>query len=201
MRGEFLMKKIVKSVSALMVLTLLGLSIVGCASPPAAAAPVDQARSDPNMPDWLNDFPPEDAMWGIGSARQSSDNLSMTMAENRARVSIAQQLNSMVQNMITDYARDAGTSGSQANLSLQESVSRSLAEAKLTGAKAIKRWKGPDGTWWYLVEYNKADAAKQGSEIYESEAAQYAEFKANNALEMMDAQLANNKAKPPVISN
>jgi hypothetical protein len=202
MRGEFLMKKIVKSVSALMVLTLLGLSMAGCASQPAAAGSTaaPAAQNDPNMPEWLNEFPPEDALWGIGSAKQSTDNLAMTMAENRARVSVAQQLSSLVQNMITDYSRDAGTAGSQASISLQESVSRSLAEAKLTGAKAIKRWKGPDGTWWYLVEYKKADALKQTADLFATEEEQYAEFKADQALEMLDTQLARSKEKPTVVS-
>jgi hypothetical protein len=202
------MKKIVKSASALMVLSLLGLSIAGCGGAPAATAaapgappPASAIPNDPNMPDWLNEFPPEDALWGIGSARQSTDNMSMTMAENRARVSISQQLSSVVQNMITDYTRDAGTSGSQASISLQESVSRSLSEAKLTGAKPLKRWKGPDGTWWYLLEYKKADAAKQAADIFATEAEQYAEFKTDQALDMMDAQLAKNKEKPTVVSN
>jgi hypothetical protein len=182
--------------------------MAGCGSAPAASAPGAAAPAqaapapapDPNMPEWLNDFPPEDALWGIGSAKQSTDNMSMTMAENRARVSISQQLSSMVQNMITDYTRDAGTSNSQASISLQESVSRTMSEAKLTGAKPIKRWKGPDGTWWYLLEYKKADAAKQAADIFATEAEQYAEFKTDQALEMMESQLAKNKEKPPVVS-
>jgi hypothetical protein len=177
--------------------------MAGCASQPAAAGSTaaPAAQNDPNMPEWLNDFPPEDALWGFGTAKQSTDNMSMTMAESRARVSIAQQLSTMVQNMITDYTRDAGTSGSQASISLQENVSRSLAEAKLTGAKPIKKWKAPDGTWWFLVEYKKADAAKQAADIFATEAEQYAEFKTDQALEMMDAQLSKNKDKPPVVSN
>ncbi|MDR3303612.1 MAG: LPP20 family lipoprotein [Treponema sp.] len=200
------MKKIAKSVSTLMVLGMLGMTMLGCASKPAAAEPAPAAAAqpaaeprDPNMPLWINDFPPEDALWGIGTAKQSTDNMSMTMAENRARVSISQQLSSMVQIMITDYTRDAGTAGSQASISLQESVSRSMSEAKLTGARPIQKWKGPDGTWWYLVEYKKADALNQASNIFATEEEQYAEFKTAQALDMMDAQLANNKEKPPVV--
>ncbi|MDR0877521.1 MAG: hypothetical protein LBN21_05670, partial [Treponema sp.] len=72
---ECFMKKAVFGILAL----ALVMSVVACGSAPAAApVTVDQ-------PEWLNDFPPEDALWGIGIAKQSSANMSMTTAEARAR--------------------------------------------------------------------------------------------------------------------
>jgi hypothetical protein len=169
----------------LVVLTLLGLM--------GACKSSSTKIMEETTPPWLNDLPPEDCLWGIGTARQTSESLSMTTAEARGRVAIARQLNSRVQAMFIDYNRDAGTTGSQANLSLQEDVSRSLSHIQLSGAKPIKKWKNSDGTWWYLVEYNKANARDDVGKIFDSEAARYAEFKADEALRMMDAQLAKNE--------
>jgi hypothetical protein len=180
------MKKI--SVVLACLLTVLAL---GCKS-----VPPDTRVDDPNVPEWLNDFPPEDALWGIGSAKQSTDNMSMTMAEARARQNIANQLSVEVQGMITDYARDAGTINDQTSLALAESVSRQVTDVKLSGAAPITRWKSPNGTWWFRVQLKKADAAKVAADIIDSEAARYAEFKAMEALKMMEAQLAGKNNKP-----
>ncbi|MDR1248663.1 MAG: LPP20 family lipoprotein [Treponema sp.] len=166
---------------------------MGCAAAP-------QSRiDDPNMPEWLNDFAPEDAIWGIGSAKQSSDSMSMTTAEARARTGIARQLDTKVEAMFTDYMRDAGTVGSQTALSLQEDVSRQITALQLNGARPIKRWKAPDSTWWYLVEYKISDAKAALAPMFTSEEARYAEFKADEALRMLDDQLA--KREKPVQVN
>ena len=180
----------------LMCLTVIAVILVatGCGSAPASAP-----AQDPNMPSWLNDFPPEDALWGIGSARQSSPQMSMTTAEARARTSIARQLNAKVDAMFTDYNRDAGTVGSQTALSLQEDVSRQITSIQLNGARPIQKWQAPDGTWWFLVEYKISDAKAALAPMFTSEEARYAEFKAEEALRMLDAQLA--RQEKPVLVN
>jgi hypothetical protein len=179
-------------------LTVLAAALlaVSCGSAPAPSA----QQSDPNTPPWLNDFAPEDVIWGIGSAKQSSDQMSLTMAETRARAGIARQLNARIEDMITDYTRDAGTAASQAALSLQEVITRQVTAMQLNGARPIQKWKAPDGAWWYLVEYKKADAQAALKNIIDSEAARYAEFKAGEALRMLDAQLAKNE-KPVVVND
>ena len=142
-----------------------------------------------NTPEWLNEFPPEDVIWGIGSAKQSSPSMSMDTAEVRARVSVARQLNNLVQNMFTDYNLDAGKTGAQANASLQENVSRLVTNMDVSGARPIKRWEAPDGTWWVLVEYKKGDAKNAVGSILRNQEAAFAEFKAQQALDMLDYQL------------
>jgi hypothetical protein len=167
-------------------------ALLSCRSAPSGEI------QDPNVPEWINDFAPEDSLWGIGSARQSSDSMSMTTAEARARTSIARQLNTKVDAMFTDYMRDAGTVGNQTALSLQEDVSRQITSMQLNGARPLKRWKAPDDTWWYLLEYKISDAKAAMASVFDSEAARYTEFKAEEALRMLDAQLAKNEKPIPV---
>jgi hypothetical protein len=173
-----------KTCSILLILFLVFMA-VACKSTPTGPA---------NTPEWLNDIPKDDVIWGIGSAKQSTDNMSMTIAEARARTSIARQLNVRVQNMLTDYNLDAGNVNNQASTSLQEDVTRQITNIDVSGAKPIKRWKSPaDGTWWFLVEMNKADAKQQIASIIGNQEAAFAQFKAQQALQMLDTQLAKNE--------
>jgi hypothetical protein len=158
----------------------------GSSPAPATAGPT-------NTPEWLNDFPPEDVLWGIGTAKQSSPSMSMTTAEARARTAIARQLQTKVQAMFTDYNLDAGKTGAQANASLQEDVSRQITNMDVSGARPIKRWEAPDGTWWFLVEYKKSDAKTAVASILRNEEAAFAQFKAQQALDMLDYQLEKNE--------
>jgi hypothetical protein len=182
-----------KACSILVVLALVFM-VAACGSSPS------NKTSQSNSPEWVNDFPPEDVFWGIGIAKQSSPSFSMTTAEARARVAIARQLSTKVQAMFTDYNLDAGNVNNQANVSLQEDVSRQITNMDVSGARPIKRWEAPDGTWWMLMELNKADAQKAVANILWNQEAAFAEFKTQQALQMLDAQLAKNE-KPLQVSN
>ncbi|MCL2380458.1 MAG: hypothetical protein FWC64_02560 [Treponema sp.] len=82
--------------------------------------------------------PPDDAYVGIGTARAGNLNMARQIAENRARVSIAQQIDSSVMNMIEDYAAGSDMEP-EAMLSFQQTVSRTLAEADLRGTRPYTR--------------------------------------------------------------
>ncbi|WP_010257072.1 LPP20 family lipoprotein [Treponema primitia] len=181
-----------KSVCVCLTVFAVALLVVSCKGSP------DAQKQDPNSPEWLNDFPPEGVIWGIGSAKQSSEQMSMTTAEARARTSVARQLSIKVDAMFTDYLRDAGTVDSQTALSLQEDVSRQVTSIQLNGAQPIKRWKAPDSSWWYLVEYKVSDAKTALTPLFTSEESKYAEFKAQEALRMLDTQLSKNEKPVPV---
>ena len=164
----------------------LVLMVLGCKSKP------NQLELDPNIPDFVANPPVSDLyIYGVGSA-QFSNNSSQAMAaaDARARVDLAAKLRTEVQAMIIDYSRIAGTENNQtANLTFYESISRQLTDATLRGVEVEQRDRSKDGTYWSLVRISKADAAQVAADIIESEASQYAEFKAMEALKMMEAQL------------
>jgi hypothetical protein len=177
---EFFMKK---AVVFLMVLSFV--VAMSCGSGPAPS-------NNPNDPPWINDVPPEDVIWGIGIAKMQNAQQNLPVSERRGRVAIAEQLNSKVQSMFTDYNLEAGPAGNAASTSLVESVSRSVTNMDVSGARRINTWTGPDGTRWTLMEYKKSDAKAQIASILGNQEAQYAQFKAQQALDMLDAQLAKN---------
>ncbi|MDR3192774.1 MAG: LPP20 family lipoprotein [Treponema sp.] len=185
-----------KKIFPLIAVLFLAFLVLGCKSQPASGGSAQVV-----LPPWINEVPPEDTLWGIGNARQSNGQMSMTLAETRARADIARQLSTIVEGMITDYTRDANVgTANQASLGLQESINRQLSQAQLTGSRRDQLWTAPDGTFWARVVYNKAAAAKFAADsiknVIDNEAARYAEFKAMEAAKMMDEQLSKYKSDP-----
>ena len=170
--------------------------MTSCASfPQAASVP------DPNVPDFvLNPPVQEDAIFGIGSARLSSINQALIIAEERARQSLAFQLQANVQAMLIDYTRAAKMERTPTSLEFAETIGRQVSTITLSGALPVRRQRTPDGTFWVLVSYRKADAAKILAGIIEQEASRYAEFKALDAHKMMDQQLMRISTKPEVVN-
>jgi hypothetical protein len=189
-----------KKAGFVVLVVLLAALALSCGSaPPPAAAP------ESDIPDWyLNPPDAENAVFGTGSAKMTNKNLAMQAAEARARTSIAFTLKANVQAMITDYAKEAGNVNESSSLSFVESISQQLTDAKLTGAKLYKRGIGKDGTVYVAVMLDNNVAAQiaadQANSVLESEASQYAEFKAMNALERMQQQLANSDINPTPVT-
>jgi len=177
--------------SIVLVLSLVLISI-GCAS--------NAGPGGTNLPPWVNDLPNEGELIGIGSAKQSTESMSMTTAEARARVSIARALNNKVQAMFVDYNLDAGPAGNQASTSMQEDVSRQVTNMNVSNSQRTQLWVAPDKTYWIQVTMKISDARNQLSSIIGSEEAAYAQFKAQQALAMMDAQLAKSE-KAIIVDN
>ena len=162
--------------------------VMGCFSSPSSP----QAT----IPDWVDELPPDDAFWGIGFAKLQNESLARDTATSRARRDVAAQLGTLVQSMLTDYAREAGTLQNSTSLQFIESVTRNVIDMNISGASPNAQRRMPDGTWWVRVSLKKADAQKLASDIIENEASRYAEFKAQEALRMLDAQIANTQSRP-----
>jgi hypothetical protein len=166
-----------------------------------ASSPRTVPAPDPNVPDFVYNPPvQEDAIFGIGSAKLSSINQALIIAEDRARQSLAFQLNANVQAMITDYTRAAGMDRTPASLEFAETIGRQLTQTTLSGAVPVRRQKTSDGTIWVLISYKKAEATKIAAGIIEHEASRYAEFKALDAQKLMERQLTRIHTKPQVVN-
>jgi hypothetical protein len=119
-------------------------------------------------PEWAGNPPPEGVLWGIGTAKQSSASLAMTTAEARAKVSIVSQINEKVRAMFAEYYNNMEDSGNDEDKTIQNNVTLEVSNMNLAQARTIQRWQAPDGTWWCLVEYRKADAVNAVNDILAS---------------------------------
>ena len=103
-KGVHMTRKIV-TIVIVIALSGLMLSLFSCASEKKAAGKVE------GLPEWyLNPPIAEDAIYGVGSAKMSSLDMSRTMAISRARDDVARQMEVLVKSAILDYAQEAGVS-------------------------------------------------------------------------------------------
>jgi len=175
---------------------VMAVALMGCGSSPASTQTVTQPVAPLTRPSWLNEDPPEDVLWGIGIAKLQNDSLAQRTATARARRDVAEQLKVLVQGMLIDYAREAGTLNNSSSIQFVEDIGKSIVNQELSGASPNKRESMPDGTWYVRVSIRKSDAKKIITDVYDNEAARYTEFKAREGIRMLDAELNKYKSQP-----
>lgn len=185
------MKKIIFALLIVMVAAFA----ISCASAPAPAAQMEPAKS--NLPDYVLNPPiATDAIYGVGYAKQSTMALSIKVAETNARADIASQIETTIQEAITAYAQEAGVDDNTQLISFVETITRQITDTTLSGATPMGRNPMEDGGVWVLMVYGKdalVDSFEEVAEGFErNEDAAFAEFKAAQAIEKLDYQLANN---------
>jgi len=184
------MKNIARIGIAMIVLAAIALS--SCASKDAEEPTGPPQRKD--FPDFFLSPPtPEDQFVGLGMAKLSDDNLSRTTALARARADIAAQVAVSVQTMLTDYAQESGADGETQTLTFVERVSKEVADIELQGAITKEQYPANDGTWYIMVYFPRAAMIDSVGEVFSrNEDAAFSEFKAQQALERLNAEVENN---------
>ncbi len=189
------MKKFILFLSALTALVILA----GCASSEPVA--VEEVKEDPmarrDLPEWfLNPPVSDEVIYGLGMAKMSSDSLSRDTAIARARRDVALQVSTRVQSMMTDYAQEAGAEGNTQTINFVESITKQVADVEIKGSVTEKVYAAVDGNWFAMVSYEKANMTEEVADIFSrNEDAAFAEFKADQALEMLEASLDNDPLK------
>lgn len=177
-----------KQTLLLITVVVVAALIAGCASGPT------QEQAPPGLPSfYLNPPQADDAIYGVGSAKMSTLDTSRRMSISRAREDIAFQMNAVIQAAIVDYAQEAGVDGGSQVISFVETISRQVTETTLQGTRTEQVEQGPDGTVYALVSYPLNGFSEAAAEAFRrNEDAAFAEFKADQALQMLDSQLRNN---------
>ncbi|OQX30001.1 MAG: hypothetical protein B0D92_00775 [Spirochaeta sp. LUC14_002_19_P3] len=154
------------------------------------------AKERRDLPEFFLSPPaPEDQYVGLGMARLKDDNLSRTAALARARADIATQVSVVVESMLTDYAQESGADNDTQTLVFVERVSKEVANIELNGAITKEQYPANDGTWYTMVYFPKAAMLDEVQTVFNrNEDAAFAEFKAQQALDRLNAELEN---KPP----
>ena len=145
---------------------------------------------------YLNPPVAEDAIYGVGDAKMSSLSLSRTTAISRARDDIARQVEVVVKNAINDYAQQAGEGSNTQTIQFVETISRQVAQVTLAGVKTVEVEVAKDGTVYALCMYPLSSLQEAAAaEFKRNEAAAFAEFKADQALQMLNHELQSNPPK------
>ncbi|MCL1991804.1 MAG: hypothetical protein FWG66_02520 [Spirochaetes bacterium] len=145
-------KTVFAALSASLVLVL-----ASCGGTPPAQQPAVSGMMPASVQQFMASAP-EDALVAIGVARFATQHQSMTMSANRARVAIAQTMDSVVQGMIRDYFGANELTGDA--LSFSESISVTLTHADVSGARIAVTDMMPDGTVWSVAVLDRATATQ-----------------------------------------
>jgi hypothetical protein len=154
----------------------------------------EAARAAKDLPEWyLNPRVAEDAIYGVGSAKMSTLDMSRTVAVSRARDDVARQVTVAVQNAIIDYAQEAGADGEAQTIQFTETISKQIANVSLKGCRTEEIIQGKDGTVFALVAYPIDQLNEESySKFQRNEAAAWAEFKAREAERWLNDELEKN---------
>ena len=146
------------------------------------------------LPDFvLNPPVATDAIYGVGYGKQSTFALSRTVAQTNARADIAKQVETTIQSAVTSYAQEAGVDGDTQTIQFLETVTKEITDQTLSGATPVRMEQDNDGGVWVLMQYPKQallDAAE--ASFVRNEASAFAEFKADQAVDRLNRELADN---------
>jgi hypothetical protein len=110
-----------------------------------------------DLPSWINDFPSDDELWGIGAAKLVNSRNSMNLAELRARGSIVSQL------YAREFEKEDDIESNNLYIFFMACVNLEVSFEMLNDTRILRTWEAPDGTSWCLVAMYKSDARKYTS--------------------------------------
>jgi hypothetical protein len=112
-----------------------------------------------NIPDWINDVPPEDVLWGIGIGNLSTVKASCELAKFNAQTDISRQISSYISDVSHSIEQEQPNDYKKEFymfllINASEQVSFELSEL----VKIERKTKTADGNVWYLLSIRKKDA-------------------------------------------
>ena len=152
-----------------------------------AAGCASKSSLPSNSPAWMAENPPSDVIWGIGFAKLHNHALGMDTAVTRAQRDAASQISALVQAMLTDYANESGIASNPRSMIAIENIGKNIVNLQLNST--VERRDDLNGTWWVRVAVLKSDAKRQLDSLVNNEAADYAEFRAAQAIQRLNFEI------------
>ena len=191
------MKK--NTVNAIVLLALAVLVFTGCKSKPETYA--DDPRSKVigaegiPRPEWMNTPPQTDALYYVvGDGRQAStDTVKRNLARTDAMAKLAQWKSAVVADTMKNYIAESGTVGNTQTLMHFEQATITRSQTNVAGFSQEDYWVDQNGIYHILYSYPKSglrnDFQATVSEFQRNDAAAFADFKAQEAFKLLEAQL------------
>jgi hypothetical protein len=189
-----------KKFSIVLLMVLAALVVISCKSKP------DSYKDDPRSkivgaegitrPEWMNRAPKSDELYYVvGNGRQAqTDTAKRGTARSDALAKLSQWKSAVVADSLKNYIEEGGTTGNTQSLERFEQATITRSNANISGFSEEEYWLDADGVYHILFSYPKADLrsdfSRTAQEFQRNEAAAFAEFKADQAFEALDAALS-----------
>lgn len=179
-----------KALIALM-MVVLALSVIGCSSKPSK----DKGMDGSSRPDWVKQMSKkgtDNIHYEVGYGKLSNYATSMKRAEADGRNKISMWIQTDVNTVLKNYTQDSGIGDQRELIEFMEEVSMQTAKNSVTGAQVEQVWEDAEGGVYVLMSYDVNKAAvsleNQLKSYQRNEAAAFAEFKAQEAFKMLNAE-------------
>jgi len=181
----------------LLVLLALNLLLVSCTTTPKA--------NPDGSPYWTTHIPKNTRTlhYEVGSAKQSTVQLSQLRAESAAKDAIARWASTSVDSALVSFVEEAGeVLRTKQMLEVLQNLSVQTVSIALRGVSVEERYTAPDGTVWVLASYpvkNLKDAYKLQAEALvqkiELKKAEADVLQAEALIASLDRELAKDSAE------
>lgn len=148
-------------------------------------------------PGWVCDEPVSGIeVSAVGSAEKSGagHDFMKSMAATNARVSLAQNMQVQVRNMIKQYVETTGAADSETVDKVLTSVTKQITNETLVGTKIFKTRKSPGGSLYVLVGMDEASMQKATEKALKTsmrnERALWQQFKAQKGQDELAADIS-----------
>lgn len=148
-------------------------------------------------PGWVCDQPVNGIeVSAVGSAEKSGagHDFMKSMAATNARVSLAQNMQVQVRNMIKQYVETTGAADSETVDKVLTSVTKQITNETLVGTKIFKTRKSPGGSLYVLVGMDEASMQKATEKALKTsmrnERALWQQFKAQKGQDELAADIS-----------
>ena len=191
-------------------LLVLVLFMVGCKTSAPTPEPTPAYADDPRSrligaegvprPEWMNGIDNSraegDYIYVVGNGRAGQLAVQRGIARSDAQAKIAQWMNAVVADTIRNYLQESGTIGNTQVLVFFEQATLTRSQANLRGFSEVTYWIDNNNIFHALYSYPRnnlrTDFASDVSDYQEfqrNDAAAYAEFRAQEAFRLLEAQM------------
>jgi len=178
------------------------LVIISCASaPPVNDMPDRKDATNPktpmDLPDWYINTPEEDDtyIYAVGMGESRKMDLAIDKAKQAAKVELSERVSASVQSQVKSFTQEAGMTENTQIVEFYQSTSKTVTDNTLNGVTVLKRYpyQKSGGTWIAYVQMGlKKDAVStEVVNLIKNEEALYAEFKASQAFQELEAAVGN----------
>jgi hypothetical protein len=190
-----------KSLIIFALLLVVVFAFVGCKSKPDVPAYEDDPRSrimgaeGIPRPEWMSRVPQSDDLYYvIGDGREAqTDTVKRNLARMDAMAKLAQWKSAVVADTMKNYIEEGGTIGNTQTLMRFEQATVSRAQANIAGFDQVEYWLDQNNVYHILYSYPKAglqkDFADTVTQFQRNEAAAFADFKAQEAFNALEARM------------
>ena len=185
------------------------LVLISCGSKPSATEttvydmPAPSVATNPkapsDLPDWYINTPEEDDtfIYAVGMGESRKMDVAIDKAKQSGKVELSERIAANVQSQVKNFTQEAGMDENTQIVDFYQSTSKTVTNNTLNGVTVLKRYpyQKSGGTWLAYVQLGlrKDAVGTQVVNVIKNEEALYAEFKASQAFQELEASVGTAK--------